>query len=555
MSSMSLKAEPTRPSLTDCSDGRRIHARFILLAAVLLLVTIVSVRNIHKGEFHLNTDEAHHAMTGVYFSDFLSDLPLTDPVGYTYRYYARYPVLGLIHWPPFFHLVEGTMFFLLGPSVVTARITVLLFALLGFFYWFKLVSELQNEWTAAVATALLALLPSLLLYEKAVMLEIPSLALCIAASYFWIRYLRRGTTRPLYWFALFAGLALLTKQQSIYLAMFCLFTVLAERKWRHVLNLNILRALGIVLFAAGPFYVLAFKVHWQTIAISVFDRTVQGVNPYAYYWLQLPDQVGLPLFLLSVFGVATCWWWGKRESVLPMLMWIAACYVTSTLIGGKEPRYILYWTPPIVYFAVSPLTIRFRVLWARLGTAVLALSLLFTYTWSAWAFERPYLTGYAAAAKRLTERASGGIILFDGDLGANFIFYLRTFDPARQWIVMRKALYITRNAKEFGSRELIGTTAELGKLIQDYGIKYILVEETGVYDFQIQGILREFLRTPQFTLVEAFPIESNIPKFDGQRLLLYQNQHPTVRTAKSSRLEMLTLDRDIVVSLDDMGIP
>ena len=83
MSSMSLKAEPTRPSLTDCSDGRRIHVRFILLAAVLLLVTIVSVRNIHKGELHLNTDEAHHAMTGVYFSDFLSDLPLTDAVGYT----------------------------------------------------------------------------------------------------------------------------------------------------------------------------------------------------------------------------------------------------------------------------------------------------------------------------------------------------------------------------------------------------------------------------------------------------------------------------------------
>ncbi len=536
-------------------DVWRTRRRAVLLAAVLLLVTVVVIRGISRGEFHLITDEAHHAFTGLYFADFLSDLPLTHPVKYTYQYYAQYPALGLVHWPPFFHFVEGMVFLVLGPSVVTARLTVLLFTLVGLYFWFKLVSELRDEWTAAISTALLALLPSLLLYEKAVMLEVPSLALCIAASYFWIQYLRQGLGRSLYWFAFFASLALLTKQQSIYLATFCLFTVLAERKRRLVPNLHMLRAVGICLLLAGPFYALAFAVHWQTIAVSVFKRAVHGANPYLYYWLQLPDQLGLPLLLLSALGIASCWWWGKRESELPMLLWIAACYLTSTFIAGKEPRYILYWLPPFVYFAVSPLAAKFRVRWARPALAVVLLSLLLTSAWSAWAFERPYLSGYEALARRLTQSDRGGIVLFDGDLGANLMFYLRTLDPARRWIVMRKALYVTLNAKEFGYRELIITRAELQELIRSYGIKYVVVEDTTALDFEIQKTLREFLQTPQFKLVKAFPIESNIPKLQGRRLLLYENNDVTARSAKYLRLGMLMLDHDIVVSLDDLGIP
>ena len=171
--------------LSFMQNPERLASRFVLVA-VLLFVTVVVTRGVHKGEFSINVDEGAHAVTGLYFADFLSDLPLAHPVQYTYNYYAQYPALGLILWPPLFHFVEGIIFLVLGPSVVSARLTTLLFALLGLIFWFKLVSELQNEWAAAVCTLLLALLPSLLLYEKAVMLEVPSLALCIAASYFWV---------------------------------------------------------------------------------------------------------------------------------------------------------------------------------------------------------------------------------------------------------------------------------------------------------------------------------------------------------------------------------
>src|SRR5208282_6513547 len=132
-------------------------------------------------EFSINVDESFHACTGLFVASFLHDLPLRHPVAYSYLYYAHYPAVNLIAYPPVFYIAEGIMFLLFEPSVVTARLTVLLFAVVGLCFWFRLVAELQNEITAAITTVLLAFLPAVLLYEKAVMLEIPALSLGLAA--------------------------------------------------------------------------------------------------------------------------------------------------------------------------------------------------------------------------------------------------------------------------------------------------------------------------------------------------------------------------------------
>src|SRR6266478_10050736 len=123
--------------------GSRVPIRYrtpILLSVVLVLAAIVISHGISKGEFNVNIDEAYDATTGLYVADFIRDLPvaLAHPVQYTYAYYAQYPALGLIHWPPFFHFVEGMMFLVFGPSVVSARTTALLFALFRLYFSFKL---------------------------------------------------------------------------------------------------------------------------------------------------------------------------------------------------------------------------------------------------------------------------------------------------------------------------------------------------------------------------------------------------------------------------------
>ncbi len=540
------------------------RARFrVLLLFVLLVVTVVALRGIDQGEFNLNVDETIHAVTGLYFADFLRDLPLTHPIQYTYEYYAQYPALGLIHWPPFFYFVEGLAFLLLGPSAVVARLTVLLFALVGLSFWFKLITELHDELTAAASTLFLAFLPTVLLYTKAAMLEVPSLALCIGSIYFWIKYLREETARYLYGFVIFTALALLTKQNAIFILPFCLLTFLATRKWHLLKNWALYRAVALGFVLVAPFYFLTLLVHRQTVIdhvvmandqfrASLFQRLIQD-NRLTFYWQALPDQLGWPLLALSILGILTCWRWGKRDTNLLMLAWIVACYVTFTFLGARAPRYVIYWLPPFVYFAAAPLTINFSSSRVRVLSRVILLVLILMQARIAWAYERPYVVGYAAMAKHLVEHARHGdptLLLFDGALPGNLIFYLRAYDPARRFVVLRKMLYTTRLMKAIEYRELVQTESDIQELIDRYGIKYVLITENTRLDFKAQKILRDLLQTPQFRQTQRIQIESSRPTWQGVELVLYENQRAQSRSAEQLRIEMLTLDRDIVVSLD-----
>ncbi len=530
----------------------------VLAIAVGVLILVLLTRGITRGEFNLITDETINAATGLYFADLLRDFPVTHPVAYTYRYYAQYPALGIFHWPPFFHLTEGIMFLLLGPSAVTARLTVIGFALLGACFWYKLICELQNEKAAAASTLLWVLLPSLLLYEKAVMLEIPALALSFAAIYYWIQYLRHETGRALYSFAVFSGLALLTKYQSIYLVAFCLLTVLVERKWSLLFKRKALQAFGIFLLLTVPYTVLAYKVHGRVLTKLAFAGSSadihagQRLNAATYYWVKLPDQIGWPVLLLSALGVATCGWWARRGNAKLMLAWIASCYATFTLITAKEPRFIIYWLPAFAFFAVGPLTADYARGWLRLLGAGVALALLGGFFWVGWNFERPYVAGYEALARRVTQSSAPGpnLVLFDGDLPGNFIFYVRRFDPERRFFVLRKALYVMRNVAAPGA-QLVHTKAGVEELIDRYGIRDVVVTGNMPLYLDAQKALREVLQTPQFRLVGSFPVETNVAELEGRRLLYYENTAVRPRTARTLTLKMPALSHDIVVPVDE----
>ena len=101
--------------------------QWLWLVGALALVCIVVARDIRVGEFDYNVDEAQHAVTGLFVSDPFRDLPIRHPLQYAYRYYAQYPGVAILHWPPLFYVFEGLSFLILGPSVVSARLTVLLF--------------------------------------------------------------------------------------------------------------------------------------------------------------------------------------------------------------------------------------------------------------------------------------------------------------------------------------------------------------------------------------------------------------------------------------------
>jgi hypothetical protein len=530
----------------------------LLLLAALLWTTLVVTHGITKGEF-CYIDESLHAVTGLFIADFLHDLPLTHPIAYTFRYEAQYPALGLFHWPPLFHFVAGVMFLLLGRSVVVARLAILMFALFGVYFWFKLVTELQDPWTAAVSTVVFVSHPSILLLEKAVMLEIPGMAMCIAAGYFWLQFLKKGENRHIGWCVLLAAASFFTIYHSVYLPVFCLLTITVERKWRRLLNPIVLLAVAITLLPVVFYSIVALKYHGRflmLLSVPHLSARAKESHAYTYYWTKLPAQLGWPLLGLSFAGFLTCRWWAKRDCALAMLSWMAACYLTMSILHQKEPRYIIFWLPAFVYFAVGPLTAKPAGEWLPRLRAGVILGVLVTCFWTAWTYQRPFLSGYEAAARGVIQREGSGFVLFDGDQPGNFIFFMRSLDPARRFFVLRKALYLIDE-----NTPVIRTRAGLNDFIDRYGIKIIVISENMRMRFDVQGYLRELLQTPEVRLVERFPVKGATQFYPSlgvempisNDLLFYEKVHVAPPSVHELTLKMPLLNKDITVPLDDSG--
>jgi len=541
----------TNPAPPGDSANGALRRRFVLLVISLLLVTGILLRGIRKGEFSENVDETVHAATGLYVDSFLHDLPLRNPVEYTYRYYAQYPSLGIVMYPPVFYGVEGVAFYIFGASVLTARLTILFFALLGLTFWFRLVDELEDEYTAALSTVLLAFLPSVLNYEKVVMLDVPLMSLCITASYFWIVYLRRGLYRHLYWFATFLCLAFLTKHHAIYLLLWCPLTLVLLRRWDRILNWRVLVVGAVSAIVVAPAYILQIFMN-ASLALNVKGTADNAGMGWSYYWLKLPELLGWSTLVFSMVGIAIYLWRGKRENALVMLAWIFSCYVVFSSVRHKEARYILYWVPAFAYFAVAPFTRRQTIPRLRvLGVAVVSVAVIFS-TVRAWGYHRGYVSGYAPLAQQLTQR-EGGCVLIDMDLPGNFIFFMRAYDPARRFVVLRKALYEVRTVREWGVTEFAHNQNDVEKILRADSVRYVVVENNRPLYFSSQTALRQIVQdSSQYKLIGTIPIESNLNGWQGRTLSLYESTSPVVPPHGVLHVKMSNLPHDIDIPFDQL---
>ena len=175
------------------------------------------------------------------------------------------------------------------------------------------------------------------------------------------------------------------------------------------------------------------------------------------------------------------------------------------------------------------------------GLLVLGLAL------SAWGQDRPYISGYKDVASRLVNSYHAGIVLFDGRVPGNFVFYMRALDPKRHFLVLRKSLYADDIRPGKNSEELLHSNEDLIELFRRDGIRFVVVSENTPLRFHSQALLRDELQSDRFQLLGRFPVLSNQSDWKGENLLLYENKEWTPPTEKELRIRMLTLPHDIVV--------
>ena len=64
--------------------------------------------------------------------------------------------------------------------------------------------------------------------------------------------------------------------------------------------------------------------------------------------------------------------------------------------------------------------------------------------------------------------------------------------------------------------------ADIYKLLNDYGVKYIVIEDKDVIGIEVLQLLREVLKSENFTPVKKIKINSTVKKLEGVSLVIYE---------------------------------
>jgi len=519
-------------------------------AILLLLAGLVISRGISQGEFFFYSDEMSHAMNGVFFRDFILDFPWRHPIQYAVQYYAKYPAISFPRWPPLFHFIEGLFFLVLGLAPWVSRLAVLSFALMGVYFWYRIAERLGPRYQAFLSALALACAPFILLYERVAMLEVPSLATCLATLYFWLKFQESGRRRDLWALAGFATSSFLVSQKAIFLVVFLGLHFLVERAFRILKRIDVWLALSISFLAVLPWYVLASKtlsLFWARAVGDHKSNYLAHPATYAFYLRQVYSQLGPILIGLACVGLIVALLKRTPEHRF-LVTWMVAGYLCFTFIREKDPRHSMIWIPPLLYLAFVAIdTLLVRRTWALVVSSALAFGLLIIGLRT----PRPIVHGVREAAHYVLSRSDSDVIYYQGRLNGDFIFFARKFDPQKMRVVARDREIVGRT--DVLPVETGGTSAtdqEVLNFFQTWGIRYAVVEDPDL--LASFGVVHQIFYSPQFEFVRAFPVSTNWPDVSVRQIQVFRYRGQLHRTEQNVTIPMQTIPNDIHVNLSQL---
>lgn len=141
-------------------QGNNIFGHLVIsLVAVSIFVSNVS----HSGLWY--PDSTGHALNGVFYKDLIEEGGFVHPISYAERYYVQYPCITVGLYPPVFYVVEAILFKVFGVSQLVAKLTILLFTLLGVNAFFVL-SRQWFPWGLSVIGCIIFLLQPVTLFGQ-----------------------------------------------------------------------------------------------------------------------------------------------------------------------------------------------------------------------------------------------------------------------------------------------------------------------------------------------------------------------------------------------------
>lgn len=603
--SSAARARPGVAASGDVADASRPRPRartrldMLLLIVLGALAMLLTARGIGEGGFRFS-DASRHAMDGVFVHDFVADLPDSagHPFEYGLKYYARYPCLGIgLYYPPFFATVEAGAFAVFGVSAFTARLTVVLFAMLAVLLMYALLRHFTDPLPAAVATATFIALPTVVYWGRVVMLEVPTAAMVLAAVLLFYRYVERAKPWDAIWSALLIVAAVMSKQTALFIVPACAAYIVVRRRWRILRQWQFWAGVALIAATLVPYFILTMRHSAYLASRSQIGGSLAGPSWLTVLWgkltyvlkgwascLTLPhewtsDAFGrvlapssaiapvlgwlvfwLPLILCGAAMVACAVW----ELVRPraratwlMVLLVAFFLAESVYLRAGSTRYPILILPILVSFL--PMLV-WRMGWLTprrlLIPAIVAVAAL-----AALSFVQPipYRRGHAEAARQLVARADHGqFVLFDGHWDGDIVFFVRQHDPQSRLYVLRgnKMLDAYASFPYRGYRALIHDEQELTRFLLAYGIHTVALEEKMLVETKPGRMLRRAVQdTDQYVRAGTIRIDAPGTRLDGTNLALYHVIYAGSPWAKELEIPLVGLNRTIRVPLDPRQSP
>jgi 4-amino-4-deoxy-L-arabinose transferase-like glycosyltransferase len=523
--------------------------RLLAWALVLLSVVLLFAQAPHGGAFFWS-DSPRHALNGVFVMDLIKAMPLDDPAGYAYRYYAQYPALTILFYPPLFYAISAPFYAVFGVSHETALLVVALHYLaLGLGCW-----RLARFWLPAapsLAFAVLVLwLPEVAFWGRQVMLEVPAFAFLVWSAVAVMAYLRGGHVRWLYLGAALLVLGMYTKISVAYMGVVYAALIAQRDGWAVLRNRHHWWVAALAVVGLVPLAVLTLKFGQANVqsVTGVADAVASRVSWQGWVWYlqQIPSQVGWPLVVLALVGAGLAAW--RRQPGLG-LWWLsfAVGYLFFSSIDLKEARHSVFLLPSVVFFAVLALQ---TLLPARLQTWALAALVLATAGLTAWTRPVYFVDGYARAAAEVARLAPpDSTVMFSGYRDGSFVFNMRAREDRRDLHVMRadKLLLGVAVRRELGVEQKGLTEAEIAQAINANGVHYVVMQPGFWTDLEAMQRFERVMASAQFEEVARIATPANYSAQENE-LVIYRNIGRVMPRQTGQTIDLKIINRSISVN-------
>ena len=530
------------------------HADALAALLILLVLGLLFAWAPHEGNFYWS-EAPRHALNGVFVKDFLVDAPFAAPQDYAYRYYAQYPALTILFYPPLFYALSAPFYLLFGVSHATALFVVFLhYAALGWGSY-----RLAGLWLPRVPALLCALtlmaLPEVAFWGRQVMLEVPAFAFLVWSAYAFVRYLRGARPRFIYIACALLVLGMYTKISVVFMAPVYALVLLTRKGFaglrdRHLWGAVLLSALSLI-----PLLVLTVKfgqANMQSVT-GIADAEVARGSLLGWLWYlrQMPGQLGwvaLAGALAGGLALAASYLRRRSDAQAEQLVffgsWFCIGYVFFSAIDLKEARHSVFLLYPAVFVAIAALhaVLSRRLAWS-LACVLAACTLMQTL------LHRPVfeVSGYAQAADYVARHAPrDSAIVFSGTRDGSFVFNMRGHEERRDLSVVRADKLLLRVAvrRELGVEQKALSEQEIRALIHDAGAHYVVAQPGFWTDLEVMRRLETVLASSEFEEVTRIATPANF-RAPEKELVIYRNKGPVKPRPEGFQIDLPIIGRKI----------